>query len=105
MTFPLPPIPVPLRDDGHGGLRIGSSRVTLDSVLAIREQGGHAEDIHEAFSTVPLADIHAVLAWALLHPDLVVDYLRRRDTEAEMLRRQAETLGCTSPPGALKAKL
>ena len=105
MTIPLDPIPVPLSDDGHGGLRVSSSRVTLESVLAIRNQGGSAEDIHDAFPALPLADIHAVLAWALLHPDAVADYLHRREAEAQALRQQGESLGCTSPAGVLKAKM
>lgn len=32
MTLPLEAIPVPLRDDGHGGLHVGQTRVTFESV-------------------------------------------------------------------------
>ncbi len=105
MTIPLPPIPVPLLDDGAGGLRVGETRVSLESVLAVRAQGGTAEDIVQAFDTLPLADVHAVLAWALLHPEEIAEYQARREKEAAAIRSRAEQLGHTSPPGELKAKL
>lgn len=105
MNMPIDPIPIPLCDDGQGGLRMAGSRVLLESVLAIVEQGGKAEDIHEAFSSLALADIHAVLAWALMHRDIVAEYLHRRDAEANSIRQRAESLGFASPPGALKARL
>ncbi len=105
MTIPLPPIPVPLHDDETGGLRVGDSRVSLDSVLAVRDQGGTAEDIVQAFDTLSLADVHAVLAWALLHPEEITEYLARREKEAVAIRARTEQLGHTSPPGELKAKL
>jgi hypothetical protein len=39
--------------------------------------------------------VHAVLVWALRHPDDVDSYLKRRDEEATEIRRQLEQTGIT----------
>jgi uncharacterized protein (DUF433 family) len=83
-------IPVPLRDDGHGGLRIGHTRVSLESVWHLHEQGASPVDIIRAFDTLQLADVYAVLAWALRHSEDVDAYLERREQEAVQIRRQLE---------------
>lgn len=88
-------IPVPLRDDGMGSLRVGKTRVPLESVLALHGQGQTAERIVEAFDTLELADVHAVLAWALRHPNDVAAYLKESDEQAEEVRRQLEAAGIT----------
>ncbi len=63
MNPTLEAIPVPLRDDGHGGLRVGQTRVSLESVWHLHQQGDSPADIVRAFGTLQLADVHAVLAW------------------------------------------
>jgi uncharacterized protein (DUF433 family) len=97
-------IPVPLRDDGHGGLRVGQTRVSLESVWHMHQQGASPAEIVRAFDTLQLADVHAVLAWALGHADAVGAYLRRRDEEAAQIRRQLEEAGLT-PTREESAKL
>jgi uncharacterized protein (DUF433 family) len=101
-------IPVPLRDDGHGGLRVGQTRVSFESVWHMHQQGASPADIVRAFDTLQLADVHAVLAWALRHADDVAAYLERRNEEAAPIRRQLEQDGLTPTREAstdLKAKL
>jgi uncharacterized protein (DUF433 family) len=108
MNLTLEAIPVPLRDDGHGGLRVGQTRVSLESVWHLHQQGASAADIVRAFDTLQLADVHAVLAWALRHRDDLEAYLERRDDEAVQIRRQLQEAGLTPTPeqsAELKAKL
>ena len=95
MNLTLEAIPVPLRDDGQGGLRVGQTRVSLESVWHLHQQGASPADIVRAFDTLQLADVHAVLAWALRHSDDVHAYLKRRDEEAARVRRQLEEAGLT----------
>ena len=95
MDLTLETIPVPLRDDGHGGLRVGQTRVSLESVWQMHQQGASPADIVRAFDTLQLADVHAVLAWALRHSEDVGTYLKRRDEEAAQIRRQLENAGLT----------
>ena len=64
MDLTLETIPIPLHDDGHGGLRVGRTRVSLESVWHMHQQGASAAEIVRAFDTLQLADVHAVLAHA-----------------------------------------
>src|ERR1044071_3168004 len=93
MNMPLEAIPVPLREDGDGGLRVGKSRVQLDRLITAREQGATAEAIVEMYDTLDLADVHAVIAWMLRHPEDVAEYARRRNEEAEVVWRKLEAAG------------
>jgi uncharacterized protein (DUF433 family) len=90
MSITLQAITVPLRDDGHGGLRVGSTRVTFESVWHLNQQGASTADIVQAFDTLDPADVHAVLAWALRHLDDVDAYLNRRNEEAAEMRNKLE---------------
>jgi uncharacterized protein (DUF433 family) len=95
MSVTLEAIAVPLRDDGRGGLRVGQTRVSLESVWHLHEQGASPAEIVRAFDTLHEADVYAVLAWALRHPDDVGAYLKRRDEEAAELRHRLEEAGLT----------
>ena len=104
MNLRLEAIPVPLRDDGHGGLRVGQTRVSLESVWHLYQQGASPTEIIQAFDTLQPADVHAVLAWALRHPEEVDAYLKRRDEQAAQTRHQLEEAGLT-PTREQSAKL
>ena len=104
MNLILEAIPVPLKDDGHGGLRVGQTRVSLESVWHLHQQGAGPAQIVQAFDTLQPADVYAVLAWALKHREEVDAYLKRRDEEAAQTRRQLEEAGLT-PTRQQSAKL
>ena len=90
----LPPTaadPVPLRADPGGILRVGNSRVSLDTVIAEYEQGADAEAIVHAYPTLDLADVYAVLAYYLRHQEEGNEYLRKRVLEAASLRQEIES--------------
>lgn len=84
---------VPLQEDGQGGKRIGTTRVRLESVLALHRQGLTAEQIVDAFDTLRLDDVCAVLVWVSRHPREVAAYTRRREKEAREVRQRGEALG------------
>ena len=95
MNLILEAIPVPLQDDGHGGLRVGQTRVSLESVWHLHQQGASPAEIVRAFDTLQAADVHAVLAWALAHREAVDAYLKRRGEEAAQIRSELEAAGLT----------
>ena len=57
MTIPLHADPVPLRADETGTIRVGSSRVTLDVLLADYLSGLSPEEIARQLDTLDLADV------------------------------------------------
>ncbi len=103
MILPFQPDPVPLREDGRGGFRVGDSRVPLDVVLDEYENGADPESIVSAYSTLCLADVYAVIAYYLRHRDEVRAYLRQREATAAELRREIESR--QPDRGELRAKL
>jgi uncharacterized protein (DUF433 family) len=103
MILPLQANPVPLREDGRGGFRVGDSRVPLDVVLDEYENGADPESIVHAYPTLHLADVYAVIAYYLRHQDEVKAYLREREAKAAELRREIESQ--QADRGELRAKL
>lgn len=95
--------PVPLRVDERGALRVGDSRITLDTLVHEYENGLDPEGIVNAYPTLHLADVYAVIAYYLRHQDEVNQYLSKRQAEAAELRRDIES----RQPGRaeLRAKL
>lgn len=85
-----PTLIVPLHTDEDGNIRVSRTRVTLDTIVGFYKQGDTAERLHEGFPTVPLADIHAVIAYYLAHREEVDAYLQRREEEAARIRAEWE---------------
>jgi uncharacterized protein (DUF433 family) len=88
--LPLAAEPPPLRLDEGGAVRVGNSRVSFDLVVEQYENGMSPEDLVRAYDTLDLADVHAVIAYYLRHPEEVRRYLKRRQDEAKGLRAKVE---------------
>jgi hypothetical protein len=63
----------------------------LDTLVHEYENGADPEEIVNAYPTLHLADVYAVIAYYLRHQDEVNDYLRKRQAEASELRREIES--------------
>jgi uncharacterized protein (DUF433 family) len=81
---------IPLKIGDDGTIRVNNTRVTLDTIIARYHQGDNPEEIHEGFSTVPINDIYAIIAYYLAHRDELDDYLKRQEEEAERIRQKIE---------------
>lgn len=90
MTVAQPSETIPLVTDQDGGVRVGGTRITLDTVVAAFDAGATPEEIREDFPTLELADLYAVVAYVLRHRQEVDVYLARRREEADLLRREIE---------------
>lgn len=90
MTLPLEHDPLPLEKDKDGTIRVGGTRVTLDSVIWEFNQGASAEEIVDAYPSLRLADVYAVIGHYLRHRSEVEEYLRQQEREAEVIRREIE---------------
>jgi uncharacterized protein (DUF433 family) len=90
MTLSTVPEPLPLQLDQHGIARVGGTRVTLDSVIAVFKQGATPEEIAESFPTLRLGDIYSVLGYYLQRRAEVEAYLEKRREEGNAIRAEAE---------------
>ena len=57
MQLALKNDPPPVREDAHGVLRIAGTRVTLDSLVELYDQGASAEEIALSFESLALHEI------------------------------------------------
>ena len=78
----------PLRWDEVGGIRVGSSRVTLDSLLATYHNGSTPEEIAIQFSVLSLEDIYSAIAYYLNHRQEIDNYLEQSNQKAQELRQK-----------------
>lgn len=90
MAFPATMEAVPLYRDDHGIVRVGGTRVTLDSVVWAFRQGATPEEIAARYPTLLLADVYGVIAYYLHQTEVVDVYLRDRQAAAAAQRDRAE---------------
>ncbi|MFN5953083.1 MAG: DUF433 domain-containing protein [Dolichospermum sp.] len=83
--------PAPLEFTTDGVIRIGKTRVTLDTVIAVFKQGTTAEEIAYRYPSLKLADIYATIAFYLNHQQEVEVYLQQRHQQAQEIRKINET--------------
>lgn len=81
---------VPLRTDGHGVIRVGRTRVPLDTVIYAFNQGAAPEEIVMSYPTLKLDDVYAVVTYYLHNRTEVDSYLRQRKAEAARIKRENE---------------
>ena len=92
MTLILEPTTtVPLRTDANGVIRVGQSRVTLETLLHVWQQGSSPEEIVEAFPVLRLDDVYAVVAYVLRHPDDMKTYLEESRLEQNLALENIKT--------------
>ncbi len=76
--------------DADGVIRVGGTRVTLDTVITAFKQGATAEEIASQYPSLQLADIYTVIGYYLHHQDEIEVYLTQRQQEAVELRQKIE---------------
>ncbi len=85
-----------------GVLRVGNSRVSLDTVIIAFGQGATPEQIVEDYDSLELGEVYAVISYYLQNRDEVENYLAQRKVERDELRRQIES---RSNPQGIREKL
>jgi len=92
----------PLHEDAHGVIRVGQTRVTLDSVISLFEQGASAEEIALRYNVLDLHDVYATLSYYLGHRQEMKEYLDRARQASVGARRDAEQ---RSPAAQIRERL
>ncbi len=83
--------PLPLAADPNGVLRVGGTRVTLDTVVGAFSAGGSPEEIVLRYDTLRLEDVYLVLGYYLRHRAEVDAYLAERQARAEAVQTAADS--------------
>ncbi len=60
-----------VRPDEHGVLRVGATRVMLDSVVAAFQLGHSPETIQQQYPSLGLSEVYGALAYYLNNEDAV----------------------------------
>ena len=102
MTLLIETEPVPLVTDADGVVRVGNTRVTLDTVVAAFLAGATAEEIVQQYPSLHLADAYAVIAYYLRRRLTVEAYLRLRRAQSEVTRQENEA---RSDPAGVRERL
>jgi uncharacterized protein (DUF433 family) len=80
----------PLRIDAGGAVRIGKTRVTLQTLVEAFKEGATAEEIVQQFPTLDLAETYLAIGYYLQHRAEVDDYLQRLKEEADRIQAEIE---------------
>ena len=81
---------VPLAIDADGAIRVGGTRVPLDTVIAAHERGDTPEEIVDQYPILDLADVYSVIGYVLHHSEEVQEYLAARAKLGEEVRKFVE---------------
>jgi len=91
MTLSIAVEPIPLEVDSDGVVRVGGTRVTLDTIVTAFDNGATAEEIVHQYPSLWLADVYAVISYYLRQHAEVEAYLRKRRAQADEMRIQNES--------------
>jgi uncharacterized protein (DUF433 family) len=83
--------PVPLQTDDDGVVRVGDTRITLDTLVTAFRDGATAEEIVQQYPSLVLADVYQVLGYYLKHSVELEAYLSRRQAQSKTVRRDNES--------------
>jgi uncharacterized protein (DUF433 family) len=80
-----------MQADDDGVLRIGGTRVRLETIINAFKSGSAAEEILLKYPSLNLIDIYAVITYYLWSREEVEGYLEERRRIEEAVRRENET--------------
>ena len=92
----------PLVKDERGIVRVGGTRVTLETVVTAFKNGSTCEEIIYQYPALKLADVYAVVSYYLRNQVEVESYLEERQKKAEEIR---ETIESKSDPQDIRERL
>jgi uncharacterized protein (DUF433 family) len=82
---------LPFRLTEDGTIRVGDSRVSLDSIVHHYKLGAAAEQIAQKFPALDLADVYAAISYYLNNEATVEEYLRQQEAKADQVQDALET--------------
>jgi uncharacterized protein (DUF433 family) len=90
MALALKAEPPPIRADEDGVLRVGGTRVTLDTVVGAFNAGSTPEEIALQYDSLRLEDVYLVVGYYLRNQAEIDSYLAQRREEGDAMRAEAD---------------
>lgn len=81
---------IPLSTDQDGVIRVGKTRVRLDTVIYSFNEGAIPEEIISQYPVLDLEDIYAVVAYYMKNRAEIDTYIRQREKEGAQIRKKIE---------------
>ena len=90
MSMAAATIELPLQTDADGVMRVGGTRIRLETVLFAFNEGATPEEIVQDYPPLRLADVYSVIGYYLSRRDEVESYLQKRVRERAQVRETNE---------------
>lgn len=74
-----------------GTIRIGKTRVSLESVVHHFSVGATAEEIWQKFPSLTLAEVYGVIAYFLNNKDVVAKYVLEQEQDSDQIQSEIES--------------
>lgn len=81
---------IPIRKDQDGVIRVGRTRVTLQTVIAAFYRGASPEEIVDQYPVLTLTDAYLVIGYYLQNRAEVDAYLHEQELLSEQVRKENE---------------
>lgn len=81
----------PLKRDADGVIRVGGTRVPLDTVATAFNNGSTAEEIAQQFPSLLLADVYTAISYILNNTDEVEAYCQKRQATRASTQSSSES--------------
>ncbi|PSN15554.1 hypothetical protein C7293_06905 [filamentous cyanobacterium CCT1] len=82
----------PLHADETGAVRVGQTRVLLETVVRAFQDGAPPEAIVQSYATLSLSDVYNAIGYYLRHRDAVETYLTQREQLAEAVEQRLDSV-------------
>lgn len=79
-------VEIELTKTKEGVIRIGDTRVSIDSVIIAFKRGAEAESIQRSFDRLTLAQVYSVISYYLNNREELDEYLAKREKQFEEMR-------------------
>lgn len=94
--------PIPLTIDSDDIIRIGKTRVTLETVITAFVEGATPEEIKSQYPVLDLADIYEVVSHYLRHQSEIDQYMQARKDHSDSIKAMNDQ---RHSPVGLRARL
>lgn len=82
---------IPLRIDADGVIRVGGTRVMLDTIVYAFQDGATTEEIVQQYPALNIRDAYLAIGYYLSHRTEIDDYLREAERQGELVKRENQS--------------